>query len=150
MGRLQTAAQLATKYSEKFPDDVAIGLAHIAILADKKDDAAALTLATALKGRAGPSADIDIAYIQALARAGRLDDAATACAAAAAAFPNKADVVCEQAELATRRGNWTGAVERWKAAAALAPNSKRIKAGLEAAQLQVAELDLPEGDDTTD
>jgi tetratricopeptide (TPR) repeat protein len=142
--RFARAEALAARYAAKFPNDEKIALARIDILGDGKNFAAALSAATSLKENHLPSARVEVAYIQALSRAGQLDTADAACTAALAQFPRNIDLVCEHALLATRRGDWTEAFSRWSAAQAGWPESGRIRQGLDAARLQLAELAPPE------
>jgi tetratricopeptide (TPR) repeat protein len=143
MERFEKAAKLARKFRKHFPDDLKLALSHIAILDAQKDYDAALKIINGLRKDAKPSAAIEIIYIQALSRLGRLDDADAACAQAVAAFPDNAGLMREYAVLATRRGDWTEALQRWQAASVASPDSRKIKKGLEAVRLQLADQQLP-------
>ncbi len=144
LGRLPRAQTLAARYVMAFPGNENLAITQIAILDDVKDYPAALAAATALRETHTPSPKVEVAYIQALSRAGRVDSADEACTAALARFPHSIDLVCEHATMATRRGDWTEAFSRWSAAQAGWPTNGRIRQGLDAARLQLAELAPPE------
>ena len=143
MERFDKAARLARKFRKQFPSDYKLALSHIAILDAQKEYGPALAIIAGLRDGAKPLAAVEILYIQALSRLDRLDDADAACAHALTAFPDNAGLMREYAVLATRRGDWTEALRRWQAAAVTAPDNQKIKNGLEAVRLQLADRQLP-------
>jgi tetratricopeptide (TPR) repeat protein len=143
MKRYEKAVQLAAHFTKKFPEDQKLALAHISFLDITQDFAGAFALISALRARTSPSPAIEAAYIQALSRLGRLDEADQTCAKAVASFPDSTELMREYAVLATRRGDWTEALARWEAAEQKLPDSVMIKQGLSATRLQLADREIP-------
>ena len=142
--RLDRAAKLATKACTKFPDSVALSLAHITILEEQGHVGEAKEKVIILRSNNKPDPVIERAYVQSLSRVSQFDAAESVCLKAIASFPENVDLLVEFATIALRRGDWTEALSRFLEAQKLRPASPKIKHGINAVRLQLANLQLPE------
>jgi tetratricopeptide (TPR) repeat protein len=129
-----------------FPASAPIALARAEVYAEMGDPEQSLAIVTALRGRAAPSAQIEVAFIKALSGTGQHDQAEAACAAALVAFPTARALLSEHARLATRLGDWQTAQARLLEAQRLRPDDATIGKQLLHARIQLAgqsEAEIP-------
>ena len=135
--RAADAAALAEAVRARFPGHFGINAASVKALSGTGEFDRALALLARLKDRFPDTAALHSLHVHVLADAGQDNAAERAAEHALAQWPQDAGLWREYARIATRRGDWTAALERWLEAQRRRPDDKPI-----AMQVQIAQAQL--------
>jgi tetratricopeptide (TPR) repeat protein len=137
-GSLDEAAERAAEWAERFPTDIRLALARIAVAEERGAYDDAIDQVQALRARERPTASLEATYVRVLSRAGRLEAAEAACLKGLEAYPDDRDLLSEHARLASRRADWPEAVARWTEAQRRRPSDWKITEELRLLRQQLA------------
>jgi tetratricopeptide (TPR) repeat protein len=141
LGQLDEANRLCDAISQRFPNDLPLFLARMSLRDDAQQYDVALQETTAFRERVSRSAKVEAAYIRALSRAGRTQDAEQIAAEARTLYHADRDILLEFARIASRQADWNECVARLREASSLLPNDRVIARELQVSQLQQGETD---------
>jgi tetratricopeptide (TPR) repeat protein len=135
--RLPEAEKLAAAWTERFPTDVKLSLAHAGVHEDLGQADETLAVIASLRKRVDPSAEVEAAYIRALCSAGQIPTAEQVCAAARTTWPGERAIWLEYARIASRQADWEEWVRRLEQARAALPNDDNLARELHTARAQI-------------
>jgi tetratricopeptide (TPR) repeat protein len=141
LGRHDEAEQIYAAAVARFPQDAGALIGHAKQAATRGDWATSVRRYELAVTRCPSYPAAHQGLAQALAGAGRLDDADRALGAAALRFPADFGVQLDYARLATRRQAWPQAFERWEDAQRLVPGDARLAERLAEARQQLLDSD---------
>ncbi len=135
--RAAEAAELARQARARFPDHLGVGLATVKALSGAGDCDGALSQIAVLNARFPRTPALHAVHVHVLIDSGQDEAAEGLAERAVATWPQEPVVWREYARIATRRGDWAVALERWQEAQRHRPADKSIARQVEVAQAQL-------------
>jgi tetratricopeptide (TPR) repeat protein len=130
-------------WGERFPADPRLAMARAAVAEAQGKPEEGLACVARARSLAPGTGALEAAYVRALTALGRVEEAEAACEAALAQSPDHIGLLKEYIGLATRRGDWHGAVQRALLAQRRRPNDPEVERMVRRAKTQV--VGDPEG-----
>ena len=143
-GDLDLAAERAAGWAQRFPLDIKLALARIAVAEERGAYDDAIGQVQALRERERPTTELEATYVRVLSRAGRHDEAEEACRVGLLSYPDDRELLSEHARLASRRADWPEAVARWTEAQRRRPHDWKITEELRLLRQQLAGEEIGE------